>query len=173
VNKLDFNNDNSKWFVNHHLKYYLKIREISFDKLFSILSYTHQLYYLTATIDSSHIGSEKIFTLSQLRKLNLYIDRSSMAQLRMLKQAAPYLQHLRVRGCINYNDNDYFNEKSWNELFHNVKFFNVEVCGWAFNEERKQLLANHLRNCEGKKWFKSETNNSSLTIIISFKSPMI
>ena len=169
---LDFNNDNFKWSINQHLKY-LKIREISFDKLFSILSYTPQLHYLTATIDSSHIVSEQSFTLSQLRKLDLYIFRSPVARLRMLKQAAPYLQYLRVRGCINSDDNDYFNENLWNELLHNIKFFDIEVSGWVYNGEKKQSLTNHIQNYQGKKWFKLKTKNSCLEVIISFKSSMI
>jgi hypothetical protein len=169
---LDYDLKTSGWFINPNITH-LHIDEISFNKLSTILSFTPRLRYLKVSIDSSHVVSHDHFTLPQLRKLDIYIDKSSFAHLRMLKQAASCLQCLRLKGCFNVNDDDYFKEKLWQELYSNIEYYNVRLSALGFNNEQKQLLINRIRDCRGKKWLERIDKDRQMEVIISFKSSVI
>jgi hypothetical protein len=162
----------SGWFINPNLTH-LHIAKISFNKLSTILSFTPGLLYLKASIDSSLVVSHNHFTLSHLRKLDIFIDKSSFAHLRILKQATSCLQCLRFKGDFNVNDDGYINEKLWQELFCNIEYYNVRLIAFGFNGERKQLLINRTRDCQGKKWLERIDNGKLMKVIISFKSSVI
>jgi hypothetical protein len=140
----------SGWFINPNLTH-LDISEISFNKLSIILSFTPGLCYLKVSIDSSHVVSHDHFTLSHLRKLDISIDKLSFAHLRILEQATSCLQWLRLKGCFNVNDDGYFNEQLWQELYCNIDYYNVRLSASGYNNGQKQLIINHIRDCRGKK----------------------
>jgi hypothetical protein len=113
------------------------------------------------------------FILSHLRKLDIFIDKSSFAHLRILKQATSCLQCLRLKGNFNINDDGYFNEKLWQELYCNIDYYNVRLSALGYNNEQKQLLINRIRDCQGKKWLERIDKERKMEVIISFKSSVI
>jgi hypothetical protein len=165
----DYNMITSKWSINPSIKY-LHVGEMSSDNLFSLLSLTPHLYSLQAMVNTSSVVSYESFALIHLKKVNLRLYRSRFHELQILKEIAPNLQSLRLRGSFNDNDDDFYNEKLWYQLFNNIRYFQVALENSAYDDTKKIELRNHIRNWDGKSWFSYQETKSSLTVSIKFKS---
>jgi hypothetical protein len=78
-----------------------------------------------------------------------------------------------LKGNFNINDDGYFNEKLWQELYCNIDYYNVRLSALGYNNEQKQLLINRIRDCQGKKWLERIDKERKMEVIISFKSSVI
>jgi hypothetical protein len=159
----------SNWFINPNLKH-LNITRVSWKQLVSILTFTPQLHVLKATINPYGIVPQDISTLYQLRKIDLSFRNLSFAPLLILKQAAPNLQCLHLKGYFDANDTDYLNDKLLHTLIHNVKHFNVELSALSSDDTRNQIIKRLIRDCQEKEWFKIEENEKFLTVCVIIKS---
>ncbi|CAF3000594.1 unnamed protein product [Rotaria socialis] len=165
----DANMTPSDWSINRMIKH-LYIHSITSADLFSLLSFTPQLYSLKTTMKLSRDISNQNVALPHLEKLNLHLDHAYFLHLEMLKELAPNLRSLRVRGYFNTDDDNYFNENMWHKLFKNINYFDVDIRMWVILDSKKVNLKSRIRHCEGKSWFHWEETNVILRGTITFKS---
>ncbi|CAF1938952.1 unnamed protein product [Rotaria magnacalcarata] len=165
----DANVTPSDWSINRMIKQ-LYIHSITSTELFSLLSFTPQLYSLETTMKLSQEISNQNVALPHLEKLNLHLAHTYFLQLEMLKELATNSRSLRVKGYFNTDDDNYFNENMWHKLFKNINYFDVDLHILARLDSKMVNLKNRIRLCEGKSWFHCEETNVILRGTITFKS---
>ncbi|CAM4803939.1 unnamed protein product [Rotaria magnacalcarata] len=165
----DANMTPSDWSINRMIKQ-LYIHSITSTELFSLLSFTPQLYSLETTMKLSQEISNQNVALPHLEKLNLHLAHTYFLQLEMLKELAPNSRSLRVKGYFNTDDDNYFNENMWHKLFKNINYFDVDLHMLARLNSKMVNLKNRIRLCEEKSWFHCEETNVLLRGTITFKS---
>ncbi len=165
----NYNMINSTWSINSSLKY-LHIGDMSSNNLFSLLSFTPQLYFLRAKIVGSHDISYKNIVLTHLKKADLYQHKLRFDQLQMFKEAAPNVKSLRLEGICDGTDDNYFKESLWHELLNNVKYFHVNLRSFGYTDVEKTTLRNRISHFNGKSWFSYEETEQILRLFIKYKS---
>ncbi|UJR14559.1 hypothetical protein I4U23_001555 [Adineta vaga] len=151
-NCLNYNLDTSNWFINSYLKY-LHVNDVTWQILFRILSFTPRVYSLKAVINESSIDEHEDFTLLQLRKLNISIQNLPFSQLKIFKQVVLYLECFQLRGIFKTTQTNYFNEKLWEKLLCDIKYYDVKVGTWEYGEGLPNLLKQYIDDFQSKKWF--------------------
>lgn len=165
----DYNMITSEWSINPSLKY-LGLGDMPLNNVYSILSFTPQLYFLKATIDASPIILNENVVLTHLKKANLYVGAANFSQLENFKKAAPNLKALRLRGRFNYKDEKIFEETLWHGLLKNIQYFYVDLKAHAYSESMKIPLRNHITHYSGQSWFSHDESTNFLIISIKYKS---
>jgi hypothetical protein len=168
-NMSDYNMITSTWSINPSLKY-LHVCDILLNNLFSLLSFTPQLYCLRAMISTSGVVLHENVVLIHLKKANLRLDNLHFSQLQMFIKLAPNLQSLRLMGYFDRNDENFLKERLWYELLKNIKYFDVNLKTFGSYDSEKTILRDYISCFNGKSWFSYEETGHTLKISIQYKS---